>query len=197
MKALCERCLWLENGAIQALGEADEVIGQYLSATVQRESRGERRAVSHEIAEPVAGTNRYGDKRALIAGAKFVNGPEGKTVLCVAFRVCDTLPLPIVGFLVRNEKGETIFGSNTARENYPLPEMAAGDFHTVDFSWNMPPLTPGRYLVSVAVSEGTLDQFTVCDYVEDALAMQAPGNGDVSPGYLHLTCSGVSVYSEN
>ena len=37
VKALCERCLWLENGAVRGLGEADDVIAAYLSAMMQRE----------------------------------------------------------------------------------------------------------------------------------------------------------------
>jgi len=49
---------------------------------------------------------------------------------------------------VRNEKGETIFGSNTTRENYPLPEMQTGEIHTVDFHWVLPELAAGKYFVS-------------------------------------------------
>src|SRR5208283_1711418 len=36
VKALCERCVWLQNGVIQEIGEADEVVGKYLAATAQR-----------------------------------------------------------------------------------------------------------------------------------------------------------------
>lgn len=204
VKALCDRCLWLDNGVIRELGEADGVVGQYLSAMMQRghvrdaETRVERHLGTPELVTSVAGTHRYGNRHAVIAGAELLGEWTAKSpvVLRMSFRVCEPLPLPIVGFLVRNQKGETIFGSNTGRENYPLPDMAPGDVHTIDFHWNMPALTGGKYLISVAVSEGTIEQFTVCDYVEDAIAIEGAPAGDAATGYLHLTCSGVSVYSE-
>jgi lipopolysaccharide transport system ATP-binding protein len=211
VKALCERCLWLENGAIRALGEVDEVIGRYLSAMIQRgqlrdaETRVERIAGSPELVTTIHGTHRYGNRHAVITGTELrmaAGGPvrhwiaKASVVLRLSFEVRHSLPSPIAGFLIRNAKGETIFGSNTTRENYPLPRMTPGDVHTVDFHWNMPPLTSGKYFVSVAVSEGTLEQFTVCDYVEDAIVVDAAETGDKRAGYLHLTCSGVSVYSQ-
>lgn len=37
VKALCERCLWLQNGVARELGEADEVVARYLSDSLQRD----------------------------------------------------------------------------------------------------------------------------------------------------------------
>ncbi|MEP6715564.1 MAG: ABC transporter ATP-binding protein, partial [Terriglobia bacterium] len=179
VKALCDRCLWLENGIVRSLGDADTVVGQYLSEMMQRgqvrdaETPIERQPASPELITTISGTHRYGNRHAIISGAELL-GPwtaKSAVILRVSFRVCQPLPQPIVGFLVRNDKGETIFGSNTGRENYPLPDMAPGDVHTIDFHWNMPALTGRRYFISVAVGEGTIEQFTVCDYVEDAIAV--------------------------
>ncbi len=38
VKALCERCLWLQNGIVQDLGKADDVVARYLSSTLHREA---------------------------------------------------------------------------------------------------------------------------------------------------------------
>jgi len=161
--------------------------------------------VAPEIITTISGTHRYGNRRAIITGASLTT-PEGKpvtqwiagaaVVLRLSFHVEAPLDSPVTGFLVRNGKGETIFGSNSARENYPLPEMSPGDLHTVDFHWTMPPLAAGTYLISVAVSEGTLDHFDVCDYVEDAIEIAASEDGAPIRGYLRLRCSGVSVHSQ-
>jgi lipopolysaccharide transport system ATP-binding protein len=156
-----------------------------------------------EVVCEMHGSHRYGNGNAAITGADLVT-PTGDPVrtlsarqtviLRVSFHVQAPLPAPIVGFLIRNAKGETIFGSNTARENYPLPVMEAEDVYTVDFHWVMPELAAGQYFVSVAVSEGTLEQFEVCDYVEDAIALSAGEDRGQVRGYLHLPCSGVSVH---
>jgi lipopolysaccharide transport system ATP-binding protein len=211
VKALCERCLWLENGAVRGLGEADDVIAAYLSAMMQRERvrDAEDRVVAvqsaPEVVRTVTGTHRYGDATADISGAGLTT-PAGarldqwiagaSAVLRLSFRVLAPMPEPIAGFLVRNEKGETIFGSNTARENYPLPEMQTGEIHTVDFHWVLPELAAGRYFVSVAISEGTLDHFHVCDYVEDAIVVETRAGGREVAGYIRLHCASVEIHPD-
>ena len=86
VKALCERCLWLANGAMQAIGEADEVVAKYLSASVRKEA-GQQEVVASSVFLPSAvpsamfvpslpnGVNghRYGDGRASIVGADIVD----------------------------------------------------------------------------------------------------------------------------
>ena len=197
VKALCERCLWLDRGAIRSLGEADAVIAEYLSETVQRERKRDALPLTEPDSE-ITGSHRYGSGSARIASVQLVTpsgepvrlwAPNLSVVLRVTFRICADLPVPIVGFLVRNSKGETLFGSNTMRENYPMPSIAPGNIDRVDFHFTMPELASGRYFISVAISEGTLDEFGVCDYVEDALAIDAAGD---TQGYLKLRCTSVA-----
>ncbi len=208
VKALCERCVWLEKGGMRMLGTADEVIAEYLRFTVQREKARDaedRPVVSappRDVVRTVIGTHRYGTGRAEVCGAE-LSTPDGaplqawrggaQAVLRLTFRLRDALQSPIAGFLVRNAKGETIFGTNTARENYPMPQMSAGESQTVDFHWTLPELRAGRYFVSVAVSEGDLDSFEVCDYVEDAIELEAPELERPVRGYLRLRCASVTL----
>jgi lipopolysaccharide transport system ATP-binding protein len=213
VKALCDRCLWMRDGSMETVGPADPVIAQYLTAMFRKGagSRKDRRTSSvvqprqaPEVVEGIGGRHRYGDLAATLTGLRLVTSAgialetlqHGEpVVLRISLRVNTDITSPIVGFLVRNERGETIFGSNTARENYPLPFMVAEDTHTVDFHWDVPELAPGPYTISVAISSGTLDEFTVCDYVEDALNITVePGTRPVH-GYFRLACSSVVVRS--
>jgi ABC-type polysaccharide/polyol phosphate transport system ATPase subunit len=202
VKALCERCLWLDSGRTRLIGETDAVLGGYLSETVRREEASDRQfgsripspspARAPEMAKPITGRHRYGSGAAEIVGAELDESEAesaGSMTLRVTFRVISTLANPIAGFLVRNEKGETIFGANSLHENFPMPAMATGDVHTVDFRWAAPPIASGRYCVSLAVSDGTLGDFGVCDYVEDALSFDVDGGNVV--GYLKLRCAAV------
>jgi len=109
---------------------------------------------------------------------------------------------PIAGFLVRNSRGENIFGSNTAREDYPLLPMSPGDHNNIGFHWSVPDLVPGAYRISLAVSDGNVEGFEVCDYIEDAIdwtAAASPGAHGVaslngSRGYFQLRCAAVAVH---
>jgi len=202
VKALCERCLWLDSGRARMLGQTDDVLAGYLRETVRREQASDRqpgdripdasRGAAPELAKPITGHHRYGTGAAEIIGAELdesvANSARGM-MLRMTFQVKAALANPIVGFLVRNEKGETIFGANSLHENFPMPTMEAGDVHTVDFHWSAPPLAGGPYRISLAVSEGSLDEFGVCDYVEDALTFEMRDRNVV--GYLKLRCAAV------
>jgi len=215
VKAFCERCIWLDKGQVRALGETDEVIAGYLAETVRREITRDAGDVPPPVTAPlqeaqqaipaVRGSHRYGNRGAEICGAELTS-TAGKAltqwtagtsaVLRLSFRVLQHLSAPNVGYLVRNAKGETIFGSNTTRENYPLPEMLPGEVHSVEFHWVLPDLAAGRYALSVAVSEGGLDEFNVCDYVEDAIELETPEGTAPVRGYLRLRCSSVTVHRQ-
>ena len=214
IKALCERCLWLQNGVVRALGEADEVVAEYLAATLQRE-------ISHDRADPVDYTSaqtvpalaagfthafagrRYGDRRAAIIGADVI-GPAGRpirtitpgdlTALRISFRAAAPISSPIGGFLVRNGKGENIFGSNSARENYPLPPIPPGETNTITFHWTAPALAPAPYYISLAVSDGNVEEFRVCDYMEDAIEVCVEPGRHGGHGYFQLRCAAVAVH---
>lgn len=206
VKALCERCLWLNNGVIQQLGDADSVVAKYLSATLHREiAHGPAPAPQASAAsfETAFHGHRYGDGRAVILGAALV-GAAGQQI-CVLkpldhvtvrarFRVDAPVDSAIAGFLVRNGKGENIFGTNTARENYPLPPMRSGETHTIDFHWTAPELAAGSYSVSLAIADGNLERFTTCDYVEDAIVLRVEEGERTVRGYLQLRCSAVAIH---
>ncbi len=64
VKALCERCLWLDKGNVRALGEADDIIGRYLATTLDRTYATKPAAETHAIAGPSPGTHRFGNGAA-------------------------------------------------------------------------------------------------------------------------------------
>jgi lipopolysaccharide transport system ATP-binding protein len=235
VKALCERCLWLDNGVPRELGEADDVVAAYLSASLHSElqqSQIQQSQIQQRETEPapeekaseckaaprfipaletVIGGYRYGDGRATILGADLMDGngqsvrdaiPGHRLVLRIGFRANVPMASLIAGFLVRNNRGENIFGSNTARENYPLPPMSPGDHSSVDFHWSFPDLVPGAYRISLAVSDGNVEGFEVCDYIEDAveitaaadLASNSMATRSGSKGYFRLHCAAVAIH---
>lgn len=210
VKALCERCLWLNRGQVQMLGPTDEVVGQYLRAAMERDAdegrtdRGTREhAVVLEVPDAFAGKHRFGNGRAAITGVDIrmagdapITEWRGRSlaVVRVQFRASEGIAEPIIGYMIRNERGETIFGTNTAREDCPVPPLEPGDEQSVEFHMTLPELAPGRYSISAAVSEGELERFEVCDYVEDALTLATSCDSPEMDGYVRLHCSGITVH---
>jgi lipopolysaccharide transport system ATP-binding protein len=201
VKALCDRCLWLENGRTRAIGDADEVVANYLDVALHRQT-----SVTPVSAGPAAQLvkRRFGDQAAEVisfdlldsAGEQLRMLAGGESVVVrVGVRANAQIESPIFGFLVRNAKGETIFGSNTSRENYPVRPLVPGDRSFAEFHWIAPQLAEGRYFISVGIAEGSTDDFEMRDYIEDAIEIQVrPGHFPVR-GYMRLDCEAVMMRS--
>ena len=201
VKALCDRCLWLENGRTRAIGDTDEVVASYLEVALHGPA-----SATPASAAPAAQLvkRRFGDQAAEVIAFDLLNGAGepvrtlagGESVaIRVGVRSNARIESPIFGFLVRSPKGETIFGSNTARENYPVRSLAPGDQYFVDFHWIAPELTEGKYFISVGIAEGSPDDFEMRDYIEDAIEIQFQPRNFPVRGYVRLACEAVVTRS--
>jgi hypothetical protein len=125
--------------------------------------------------------HRYGSGKAKITGIG-VFGKDGATLNSVAQgdRVCIRISVeflanvdqPNVGFMLRNRLGEDVTGTNVMFEGMRLPPAPSGERMSVDFIMDLPFLHAGFYYFSPAVADGTLDQYDMCDWVENACAIE-------------------------
>jgi hypothetical protein len=141
--------------------------------------------------------HRFGDSRAEIIGIAVLDlaghpihllEPLTAIVVRISIRASEDITLPIVGFIMRNHMGLDFAGTNTAREGFELPPMAAGDIFTVDFHLQLPELYPSSFSFSPAIADGTLRSYTTCDWIDNAIVLQmSPAEGEIY-GHLHLPC---------
>jgi ABC-type polysaccharide/polyol phosphate transport system ATPase subunit len=201
VKALCDRCLWLENGRTRAIGDADEVVASYLEVALHGPA-----SVAPASAAPGAqlAKRRFGNQAAEVISFDLLDSAgeplrilAGGESVAVRVGVRANVPVesPIFGFLVRNTKGETIFGSNTSRENYPVRPLAPADESFAEFHWIAPQLAEGAYYISVGVAEGHTDDFEMRDYIEDAIEIQVRSRNFPVRGYVRLACEAAVVRS--
>jgi len=125
--------------------------------------------------------HRYGNGKARVRGIG-IYGVAGDPVSGVAQgdRICirisveyhEGVPQPNVGFMLRNRLGEDVTGTNVAHEGMRLPAGRAGERLSVDFIMDLPFLHPGFYYFSPAVADGGLDQYEICDWVDNACAIE-------------------------
>ncbi|MGC4051462.1 MAG: ABC transporter ATP-binding protein [Paludibaculum sp.] len=209
VKALGDRTMWLDKGRVRELGNTDMVVAKYLAAMVEKDTGYlelkhrepiDRSGPVHapEVVTEIPNIDhRYGDNRAEIIGVAVLDPygrklallePRSDIVVRISIRAKASLQLPNVGFMVRNHLGVDFAGTNTTREDIELPPMEAGDVYTVDFHLEMPDLYPGSFSFSPAVADGTLINYQMCDWIDNAVSLQmAPGNGQVY-GFMHLPC---------
>ncbi len=210
VKALGDRTLWLDGGRIRELGDTDKVVARYLAAMVEKDSvylALRRKPVATdsgaavrapEIVEGIPNIDhRYGDGRAEVIGIAVLDPhgrrlqviePLSRIVVRISVRAHDEIPLPIVGFMLRNHLGIDFSGTNTAREGLDLPPMRPGDIYTVDFHVDVPEFYPSEFSFSPAIADGTLTRYTMCDWIDNAIVLQMGHSEGQIYGYLHLPC---------
>ncbi len=90
--------------------------------------------------------------------------------------------------MFRNHLGVDFAGTNTAREGHPLPPLLAGEICTVDFYIDLPTLYASTFSFSPAIADGTLEHYSICDWIDNAVALQmAPPDGPMY-GQFHFPC---------
>ncbi len=216
LRALCSHSVWIEHGQIQEIGDSDQVVAKYLARATGTHSMpslpiasvddavnrnfawiGQQSGLARPetpIGEP---GHRYGNQAAEILAADLRNPagdekhsarPGDEVVITVRALAHKKLEQPIVGFLMRNKRGETVYGLNTTSEGHALPALQPGDCYTLSFRFTAPCLVKQRYTFTIAVAEGDLTTFDVCDYVEDLLSLDFDGPDPSDAGYIQLPC---------
>ncbi len=129
--------------------------------------------------------HRYGNGKAQILGIG-VFGREGDAVagveqgdrLCIRISVefAGEVERPNVGFMLRNRLGQDVAGTNLLYEGvHRLPLLAtahAGERLSIDFIMDLPYLNAGFYHFAPAVADGSLDQYEMCDWIDNACAIE-------------------------
>jgi lipopolysaccharide transport system ATP-binding protein len=210
VKSIGDRALWLDRGRMREIGNTERVVTRYLAAMFEKDSaylttlhhRAQTAAnlpvKAPEIVETIPNIDhRFGDGRAEVMGIAALDlagqpiqllEPLSAIVVRISVRAVQQIPLPIVGFIMRNHMGLDFAGTNTAREAFELPAMAAGDIYTVDFHLQLPELYPSSFSFSPAIADGTLNAYTTCDWIDNAIVLQMSPTGTEIYGHLHLPC---------
>ncbi len=210
VKSIGDRAMWIEKGRVRELGSPDAVVSRYSAAMAEKDNAYVT-TLHHPAEPPVRGPvrapeivdtipnidHRFGDARAEVLGIAVLDSsgrpthllePSTSVVVRISVRAHDHLAQPIVGFVMRNHLGLDFAGTNTAREGFDLPAMAAGDIYTVDFHLQLPELHPVAFSFSPAIADGTLRAYKTCDWIDNAIVLQmGAGEGEVY-GAIHLPC---------
>ena len=215
VKAIGDRALWLDHGRMVELGDPDHVISRYMAAMTEKDStyrlKGRAAADARPVeapAEQAAGLpevvesipnidHRFGDGRAAILGIAVMDRhgqplamleSPSSIVVRISARAKEELASPIVGFMLRNQLGMDFAGTNTSREGVSLAPMRPGDIVTVDFHLELPELYPASFAFCPAIADGTLEAYDMCDWIDNALALQMSRSEGGTYGFLHLPC---------
>ena len=197
--------------AEEAMGEALPVSSDLLL------SEAARARIPKFITEIANEDHRHGNGKAVIRGiGVFTREGYVATTIVQGDRICVRVSVeylsdchnPNVGFILRNRFGEDVTGTNAMFEGIRLPAGRIGERISVDFVLDVPLYQQGFYYFSPAIADGLLNQYDVCDWIDNACAieivqktttyghMRVPVNVTafmVSPTECDITISGTTV----
>ena len=146
----------------------------------------------HRFDESASG---FGDGGATIIDACFIDstgrklsGILGGSAIALRFTFVahQTMESLIVGFLIKDRRGQVILGDNNCVIHYANPVHAkAGKTYTVSFGITMPYLALSEYIVSVSVASGNQSEHIQHCWLHDALVFRAE-KGPVVHGIMGI-----------
>lgn len=160
----------------------DRPIGQPLVSASRLELSADALCQMPEFIETMPNIDqRFGNRKAMVRGigifsdhgAQVASAAQGNRICVrISAEFLDHVERPNVGFILRNRLGEDVTGTNTLFEGETLPPAEVGNRLSVDFVMDVPFLQAGFYYFSPAVADGKLDQYEVCDWVDNAYAIE-------------------------
>lgn len=192
VRTLCTRALLLDRGVPVLQGAPDEVMDYYNALIARKEADSAIRRAETERGTP---TVRSGNGRILMTAVELLDATgtpcraflQGETAtLRVTLTTEEPLPFPTVGFLVRDPKGNDVYGTNSHHLRLAAPDLRPGETRECAFSFPTD-LGAGQYTITAALH--TQDTHLECNYDwwDKVLGFQVvPGARPISVGVASL-----------
>ncbi|MFJ1269149.1 ABC transporter ATP-binding protein [Legionella lytica] len=105
------------------------------------------------------------------------------------------LSSPIIGFFVKDQLGQALFGDNTFL-TYQFNQITCqkgGELHA-HFNFNMPLLPVGEYSITVAIANGTQENHEIHHWIHDAVLFKSESSS-VSSGLIGVPMREIKLHS--
>lgn len=204
IKQMCTRVLWIDKGKQMMFGDCMEVCKEYFNAQCEKQNafneelglmaQNEALAIESNVKEKLYiprihmhSNNILSDKAEIISlyvedsnhtmVSHLECGRQYKvTAVCKFEENFDDL---ILGILFENVKGLYVFAENTYAHNFEKKNFSArkGDVIRIDFTFVLPLIESGRYLITAALSSGTQENHVVHTWIHGAIEVDVERKG--------------------
>lgn len=199
VQKLCTKAILLEQGRIVCMGEPEEVIEAYNKIIWNAEDKYSEHPLPAQSAQPVEGAvestpdlepvirfdRRFGDRTGEIVGFSLtdeqgrtrVNFSAGEQLrFSLVVRCRQAFEMPIAGIVITDLLGNELIKTNTDAEGYHLKPCSGGETLKLTFSFVLPDFRSGSFAISAAFGNGTVENFTVADWLENLkiFTMESP-----------------------
>ncbi len=156
VQTLCDEAIWLEDGRIEAQGDAIDVAMAYRSAMAKKHIRRGQRQESEEEGD----ARRWGTGEVQITDVELYNGDgQAETTFATGepmeirlhYQASDRVEAPVFGLAIHHQNGAHICGPNTRQLGLEIPAVEGEGV----VCYRIPELNllGGSYLISVSVHD--------------------------------------------
>jgi ABC-type polysaccharide/polyol phosphate transport system ATPase subunit len=189
VKNYCSTAIWIRDGKVYQTGGPEQVIKDYTSymfydmvstpkAGQDERSAAKERTAGNIIWDSVEKCSSFGEggaeikkvalyKKKPFEKAVVLKGGE-EVVFMVDIEAKEDIAAPIAGFVVSDELGNRIMGTNTYVLGRHMKTLRKGEALTVDFEFSFPKIKNGSYTFSPAIAEGTQGDHIQHHWVHEA-----------------------------
>ena len=133
----------------------------------------------------------FGSGKARIVSARLLEASSKKPLLCgqggeriileINAQAEEAITKPVVGFILKNAKGMTLFADNTLNSKKsllgePAKPLDAGDCYITEFEFTLPLLQKGQYSFTLSLAEGSQNDHDQLQWMNDALIIESINN---------------------
>ena len=167
IQSICDSAILLDAGKLAMQGEPEAVMDFYNAMIAQKENtKIEQRVLDTGKIQTISGTGEVEIESAVILNSKgepveVVNVGESIT-LKVTARVSASLPELVLGYLIKDRLGQSVFGTNTHHLGFPLKQLEIGERVIFQFSF---PANMGEGSYSITLALHASDSHLSANYV--------------------------------
>ncbi|MBA2656793.1 MAG: ABC transporter ATP-binding protein [Tatlockia sp.] len=165
IRALCQRGIMLENGAIAKMGEATTVMDFYMASQVakmdspasQREFTESNAQLATRDGKVVLSAKTIGGVNVEIIGERALIHTGDKISIRIGATFEEAFEDPHFGFGIRTKLGLTVYEANTHTLDFPTRPVSAGESLSIQFKFNCH-LAPGTYELVIGIANKGYDR---------------------------------------
>jgi len=192
----CDKALWLHNGEIKSLGNAEKIVKDYISFMAFNQIS-KKEIINDYKEEKINKTinakllsfslkDSFGDKKVILRKGNILDldfenkeifSPGEEVFLILEAYSYENLDNIIVGFMLEDRLNNKILGVNT--ELFPLKKdlfLKKNTEYLFKIKFKLPNLTNGDYLISPAIAEGIQENHIQHHWVHNAICFKVFGN---------------------
>lgn len=157
IQVICDHALLLQEGRLVSQGKPEEVLDYYNGLLAENESSSVRQELTAEgVRRTISGSAevRIGDVRLLDEQGQSLDSVEvgSRVVLEVEAEVMEPVDRVVLGFMIKDRLGQSMYGVNTQRLDQVVEDLQAGERLTFRFAFQVL-LGAGTYSVALSLSQ--------------------------------------------